>query len=152
MRWFTDNQNVVRILQVGSRLDSLQEQALLVFNLARENNIRIEPEWIPRQENQKADYISRIIDPDDWMLRRDLFLYIDNIWGPHTVDRFASEHNAQLPKFNSRFWNPGSEAIDSFTVNWYGENNWWCPPLYLVLRLLYHAKTCKAVGTLIVPE
>ena len=25
-----------------------------------------------------------------------------------------------------------SEAADAFTVNWFGENNWWCPLLVLV--------------------
>ena len=31
IKWFTDNQNVVRILQVGSRKPKLQEVALNVF-------------------------------------------------------------------------------------------------------------------------
>ena len=39
------------------------------------------------------------------------------------VDRFASFHNCQVPRFNSRCWNPGSEAVDAFTVNSSDENN-----------------------------
>ena len=35
--------------------------------------------------------------------------------------------NAQLPRFNSRFAMPGSEAVDTFTVDWRGDNNWWSP-------------------------
>ena len=46
---------------------------------------------------------------------------------------------------------PGSEAVDTFTVDWRGENNWWCPPIYLVPRLLRHARQCATVGTLVVP-
>ena len=72
--------------------------------------------------------------------------------GPHTVDRFASHYNSQLPWFNSQFWNPGSKAVDTFTLDWSDENNWLCPPVYLVPRVIQHARKCKAQGTLVVPE
>ena len=67
------------------------------------------------------------------------------------MDRFASFHNSQLPRFNSRCWNPGAEAVDAFTVNWVGENNWLCPPIALIPRVLRHAQACSAKGTLVVP-
>ena len=73
-------------------------------------------------------------------------------WGPHLIDRFASYFNTQLPRFNSRFWNPTSEAVGAFTCNWGGENNWWCPPMYLIPEVLGHAKATHAKGTLIVPQ
>ena len=74
------------------------------------------------------------------------------MWGPHTVDRFADWNNCQLSRFNSRCWNPGSEAVHTFTTNWSGENYWWCPPVSLVPRVIAHAQACMAEGTLIVPE
>ena len=151
VRWFTDNQNVVRILQVGSRKEHLQKVALDVFSLSMNNHIHLEPEWIPRELNEQADYLSRIIDFDDWKLDPAVFGVLEQVWGPHTVDRFASCNNAQLPRFNSRHWSPGTEAIDAFTSHWGGENNWWCPPIVLVPRVIRHAQTCGAVGTLVVP-
>ena len=48
-------------------------------------------------------------------------------------------------------WCPGTEAVDAFTVNWAGENNWLCPPIMLISRVIRHAQVCKATGTLIVP-
>ena len=77
---------------------------------------------------------------------------LDDKWGPYTIDRFASFYNTQLPRFNSRFWNPGSEAVDAFTCDWGGENNWWCPPIYLIPRILGHAQEIHAEGTIIVPQ
>ena len=65
IRWFTDNQNVVRIIQVGSGKENLQAEALRIFELTVRYSIRLEPEWIPREQNQTADYISRIIDYDN---------------------------------------------------------------------------------------
>ena len=41
--------------------------------------------------------MSRIVDHDDWFLDPAIFARIDAMWGPHTVDRFVSFHNAQLP-------------------------------------------------------
>ena len=73
------------------------------------------------------------------------------MWGPHSVDCFAHVDNTQLPKFYSRFWCPGSTAIDAFTVNWANDVNWWVPPIYLISRVLRHAEICSAMGSLIVP-
>lgn len=42
--------------------------------------------------------------------------------------------------------------MDRFTCDWGGENNWWCPPIHLVSRLIEHAKVTKAEGTLVVPQ
>ena len=152
IRWFTDNQNVVRILLYGSRKPLLQAEALTVFHLSVTHHLTIEPEWIPRRDNQVADYLSRLVDEDDWMVHPWIFHQLDLMWGPHTVDRFASIDNRQLERFNSRFWNPESEAVDAFTVNWGDDTNWWCPPVGLVPRLIQHGLRTRAVGTLIVPQ
>ena len=57
VRWFTDNQNVARILLVGSKKPLLQAIVLKVFSLSVQYQIRLEPEWIPRDLNEKADYL-----------------------------------------------------------------------------------------------
>ena len=85
------------------------------------------------------------------MLNPVTFAELDRAWGPHTVDRFASFHNCQLTRFNSRCWNPGSEAVDTLTVNWAGEVNWWCPPIPLTPRVIRYAQVCAAKEILIVP-
>ena len=108
-------------------------------------------EWIPRSRNDQADFLSRIFDSDDWGLSPLSFHHIDSVWGPHFVDRFANHVNAKLPRFKSIFWNPGSEGIDAFVMNWHGENNYPCPPICLILRVLHHMSNCKASGSLIVP-
>ena len=52
VRWFTDNQNVARLLLVGSRKEHLQIEVLKVFSLCVSHGIHLEPEWIPRKENE----------------------------------------------------------------------------------------------------
>ena len=70
--------------------------------------------WIPRTENERADYISRLVDFDDWQITPDLFQSLEQLWGPHTVDCFAIYYTAKLPRFFSRFWNPGTSGIDFY--------------------------------------
>ena len=67
VRSFTDNHNVARILQVGSRKPDLHSIALNVFNIAIQYQIHLEPEWVPRELNQRTDLLSRIVDYDDWI-------------------------------------------------------------------------------------
>ena len=84
--WFTDNQNVVRILQVGSGKPHLQVEALKVFKTCTRYNIRLEPEWVPRKMNQLSDYCSHVVDYDDWYVDPTVFAMVEEWWGPHTID------------------------------------------------------------------
>ena len=109
--------------QSGSKKEHLQEGALAIYSICIRHNIKLEVEWIPRSENEYADMISRIIDYDDWGIDPAVFSFLDSIWGPHTVDCFGSPYNKKIQRFHSRFWSPGCEAVDTFTVNWANEVN-----------------------------
>jgi hypothetical protein len=124
VKWFTDNQGVVSIITNGSKKPHLQDGALSIFEVCMQFSIKLEMVWTPRNDNERADFISRIVDYDDWKLDTSLFVQFDSLWGPHTVDCFASEHNCQLPRYFSRFWCPGTEAVDAFTVHWKDETCW----------------------------
>ena len=149
---FTDNQGVSRIVEVGSMKEELQCLALHIFKMCLLRNIRLEVEWIPRPANERADFLSRVIDHDDWRVKSDAFLIVQERWSPHSVDRFANHENSQLPRFNSRFWCPGTETVDAFSVSWAGENNWLVPPIFLIPRVLNHIFVHGGKGTLIVPS
>lgn len=85
-------------------------------------------------------------------MSHEFFEFIDSLYGPHTIDRFASAKNKKLHRFNSLFWNPGTEAVDSFTQKWELENNWLVPPIFLVVKTVKYLISSKAVGTLVVPK
>ena len=87
IRWFTDDKNVVSILCYGSKKLLLQKESLRIFQMGLMHQIRMEPEWVPREEYQLADYWSKVIDYDDWMVHPAVFAQLDLMWGPHTVDR-----------------------------------------------------------------
>jgi len=52
IRWFSGNQNVVQILKTGNRKLDLHAEALAIFSATLDAQIRIEPEWIPRTQNE----------------------------------------------------------------------------------------------------
>ena len=130
---------MVNITQVGSKNDDLQTLALDIYHVCACSGISLEVEWIPRAQNDRADYLSRIVDYDDWGITTEIFRYLDKNFGPHTIDRFANDENAKVARSNSRFWNPGSKAVDAFTQDWGNdENNLLVPPVYLVLKVVKH--------------
>ena len=66
IKWFTDNQNCVKMVKSGSMKLELQKLARSIYSTCVTNSISIDIQWIPRSENEKADYISRLIDHEDW--------------------------------------------------------------------------------------
>ena len=152
VKLFTDNKGVVAIVAKGSMIKQLQDMSLEIFNFCRENQISLQVQWVPRNENEHADELSRLVDFDDWGVSVGFFQFMDGLWGPHTIDRIADDLNCKLHRFNSRFWCPGSEQVDAFASDWAGENNWFVPPIYCIGELLKHVQVCSAKGTLVVPE
>ena len=108
-------------------------------------------QWIPRDLNVLADDISKFVDFDDYTINDEVFFSLDELWGPHTWDRFACHYNAKLPKFNTRYYQPGSSGVNAFVQDWYYDNNWLRPPVRLTCKVVSHMKVCNVAGTLVVP-
>jgi hypothetical protein len=68
--------------------------------------------YIRSTANVFADSLSREVDRDDGQLNPHIFTYLDSLWGPHSIDRFATHGNSQLARYNSRSRDPTSEAVD----------------------------------------
>jgi hypothetical protein len=151
VRVYVDNYATSRILTVGSRRPHLQKIAMEIFKICLHSDIRVLPQWIPRELNSIADYYSKMRDTDDYTIDDQSFQRIDHLYGPHTFDRFADDKNAKTTKFNSKYHCPGSNGVDAFAEQWRNDNNWLCPPVSLIAATFRHRKTCRAVGTVIVP-
>ena len=150
-KWFTDNQAACRIVQVGCMHKDLHEIAIRIYQLCIDNQIELAIQWIPRTELQRADAISRIIDIDDWQITPELVLYLDSIWGKHTIDCFANFYNRKIDRFFSWHWNPGCTAVDFFVQNLQGENCLVVPPVSLITEAFNYLNKRKAIATIIIP-
>ena len=51
--------------------------ALEIFHFCAYNGIELELQWIPRSEIERADYISLIIDLDNWQISADVFMPLE---------------------------------------------------------------------------
>ena len=124
---------------------------MALHDVCEKENITLSPEWIPREGNELADYLSRCQDCDSWQISIKVFNKLNSILGPYTIDRFASHLNSKCKRFNSRWWVPGTEAVDAFSQFWGQDENWLVPPPRLVSMCIDKMIAERANGTLIVP-
>ena len=114
----TDYQNVTRLIDRGRTNPNLQTLAEEIVNLCNIHRVSVIPVWVPQDNNQLADYVSKLTDVDDWGIHSDIFQWLNTLWAPFTVDRFVTWYNTKRIRFNSRFWNIGSEGVHAFIQNW----------------------------------
>ena len=110
--------------------------ALRIFTLTSQANIKLRVIWVPRSQVEKADFVSRIIDKDDWQIDAYWFKFICSRFGRPTIDRFADMFNTKLRRFNSRFYCHQSEGVDAFVSDRAGEFNLLVPPIHLIPRVM----------------
>ena len=148
---WTDSDNAQVIIAKGSPKPHLNQLAKDIFLLCAKHSIFLRVKWVPREQNVKADTMSKQLTSGCWGLMRSWFQQLQRLWGPHEVDRMAASWNAKLPRFNSKFRCRGAEAVDCFTQDWGGVNNYVCPDFHLLTQVLRHIRKCRAEATVVVP-
>ena len=143
----------------GSQHPELQGLAIQILDLCLNHSITFVVYWMPRALNERADLLSRMTaarHDEYWLLPRHFF-DLDALWGPHSIDRFATSHNAQpllapnVNRYCSAFYEAESECVDAFSTDWANEINWCFPPYRLIGRTILHLLDCRAQGTLVAP-
>ena len=83
-----------------------------------------------------------------------MFAHLQSLWGPHTIDRFASMQNTQLLRFNARWRDPQCEDVDCLRLPdaaWRREINY-CNPQWTALpTLAAKLGQAQAPATAVVP-
>ena len=70
---FSDNQGAGTIVDKGSPGVIINQLAIDIFVLVLHNDITLCPQWIPRSENERADFISKFLDENDWKINPMIF-------------------------------------------------------------------------------
>ena len=148
----TDNQNVVRVVKSGSRVPAIQQEVIQLTEVCQEYCVHLVVEWIPRDLNVLADMLSKQNDRTDYQLCPEVFRQLDVLWGPHTLDCFASDVSKHCERYCSRTWNPGCWAANAFTIDWCQDNCWLFPPTFLIGSVLRFAKSSAAHCSLLIPN
>ena len=98
-----------------------------------------------------ADTASRQIETrTEWTLSRKIFQSICQRYYTPEVNLFASQLNRQVPKYVSRYPDPGAVAVDAFLLDW---SKWTCvihPPVVLLPRVLSKIKEDRATAVLLI--
>ncbi|XP_074612234.1 uncharacterized protein LOC141866599 [Acropora palmata] len=142
-----------------SYINSMGGRSLTCNQITRElwvwcasHGIWLSAAHIPGKENVLADKESRKKHSDtEWKLNPELFGRIATLWGPVSIDLFASRLNYQLKPFVS--WRPDPEAmaIDAFSLDWRGLCFYAFPPFSLINRVLQKVEQDQSQGIIIVP-
>lgn len=149
----SDNISTVAYLNhMGGPSVELNQLATAIWAEAINNHVSLTCCHIPGKQNVVPDHLSRLNDKYEWQLNPALFRLLDEMWGPHTVDRFASILTAQLDNFNSRFYHPQASGVDALAQqNWATHNNFVNAPFRLIPRVLDVLRSQQADATIIAP-
>jgi hypothetical protein len=113
----------------------------------------LQPIWVS-QENPfllKADAISKGMDTDNWELVDSDFVQLSTLFGPFTIDLFATNETAKCGRFYSRSFEEGALGVDAFAQEWSGESVFAAPSVSLVMRTIRKAAVVQLAGALIIP-
>ena len=103
----------------GTHSPALTAQALELWAVALTAEVSLTAQHIPGIQNVIADTVSRQIETRTaWTLHRKIFQFICQRFYMYTpeVDLFASRLNHQVPKYVSRYPDPGALAVDAFLL------------------------------------
>ena len=93
------------VQSIGSSKLHTQNLAIYVFNIRTRFNIKLVPQWIPREQNYVADFYSRMNNYiDNWLINNESFNIISNKYGPFFVNRLANNLNKKINKCDSKYF------------------------------------------------
>ncbi|GFR74435.1 reverse transcriptase [Elysia marginata] len=135
----------------------LSRIARAMWSLAIKFNIQLNAQHLKGVLTVQADTLSRLSSQYEWCLHQRVYDYLNVLWGPHTLDRFASMTTTKCLKYNSRFLGPASAGIDALLQeDWGLDNNYVNAPIRLldqVLDIVFHQKATATVkGSVVLLE
>lgn len=149
----TDNTCTVAYINAmgGIKSEECNELASLIWSWCIDRNIWLTATHVPGLSNE-ADFSSRHFNENvEWMLNKQVFQSIVQLWQEPEIDLFASRLNKQLEKFVS--WKPEPDAmhVNAFSMPWSNIFLYAFPPFSLISSCLQKFRRDKAEGIMVVP-
>lgn len=148
--------NMTTIAQInkfgGTRSPLLLDLTTKIWNHCLTTGTRLKTTYVPSQFNPADAPSRRMIVQLEWSIDPTFFLQLEETWGHHTIDLFATATNRKVPRYIS--WSPEKEAWsqDAFNSNWSKMGRVYaCPPWSLISRVLQKIKMDKVKATVITP-
>jgi len=137
----------------GTRSPELMRLATTLWNWCLSTGTRIRTTYVPSAFNPADAPSRRLTGQLEWAIDRKFFRRLDQQWGPHHVDLFASPINHHLPRYMT--WKPSEGAVghDALQHLWKPLGNvYLCPPWNLISPALQKIKQEKIMATIITPH
>ncbi|XP_033222710.1 uncharacterized protein LOC117176563 [Belonocnema kinseyi] len=137
----------------GVQYEDLNKISKEIWQWCEERNIWIFASYISSKDNFEANAESRKLEPETEVeLSIPAFNKIVKTFRNPETDLFASRTNSKCIRYISWKRDPGSEAIDAFTLNWSSVFFYAFSPFSIILRTLTKIKRDQAEGIMIVPN
>ncbi len=91
------------LTHLTSRSPAMMSELKKLFLLTDENDIRIRAQYVRSAANIWADKLRWGTDTAEWKLAPRVFRHLDTAFHEHTIERFASRENKQLPRYNAKW-------------------------------------------------
>ena len=131
----------------GTRSPELMRLATTLWNWCLSTGTRIRTTYVPSAFNPADAPSRRLTGQLEWAIDRKFFRRLDQQWGPHHVDLFASPINHHLPRYMT--WKPSEGAVghDALQHLWKPLGNvYLCPPWNLISPALQKNQTGEDNG------
>lgn len=153
VRLKVDSQVVMGAMNaMSSGSEAVMAELCRLHKLCTHLGVTLRAEYLPSALNMWADRLSRTADSTDWCLTRAAFRSLDDVFGPLTVDLFASAESAKCGRFYCKLPSPGGSGVDAMNRSWANENAWANPPFNLVGPTVAKIVRDKATVTLVAPR
>jgi hypothetical protein len=92
----------------NSKTLELQDLVSWIYDSDEEYKFGIRAMWILRTLNDASDFNSHLNEYNhyEFCLTREAFAQLEQRFGPHSIDRFASDISYQLPRYNTKYFSP----------------------------------------------
>ena len=150
----TDNVTTAAYINFqGGPCADLSKVATEIWGLSVRYNMTITAKWLAGKLNTIPDFLSRYSSKYNWKLHPALFRYLDKVWGPHNMDRFACMASTMCPLYNSLYLDPKTSGVDALSQNdWAQYNNYVNAPFRLIPKILNILDHYQATATIIAPK
>jgi len=137
----------------GTRSEALMTLANQIWTHCLATGTTISTSYVPSQFNP-ADPPSRQMQAQlEWSIAPTCFQQIDELWGPHHIDLFATNKNNKTPLFMSWKYDPMAVAQNALLQDWRGWGRLYiCPPWNLIPIVLERLRQHRLKATVITPS
>lgn len=113
----------------------------------------IRAEYVLGVDNVLTDWLSqKELDQSEWRLHHDVFLQLDDEFGPLDVNLFTSRESSQLSRYFFRERDPQAEGIDALHFKWPPRTHYAFPSVKLLPRVIAKVRKERVLVLLIAPH